>query len=95
MFLQNMIFDESWPGLGFVGELRYNFHGVPIDIGIQWRGHIWGRQSLSESTSDEYKYAGEKLNYLPANVLLVSDYNFRRGQSVSMFIGTGVGGGFF
>lgn len=91
----NMIFDESRPGLGLAGELRYNFHSVPVDIGIQGRGQIWGRQSLSESASDEYKYAGEKLNYLSANVLLVSDYNFRRGQSVSMFIGAGVGVAFF
>lgn len=88
---RNMIFDETRPGLGVVGELRYNFPGIPIDIGIQGRGQIWGRQSLSESASDEYKYAGEKLNYLSANVLLVSDYNFRRGQAVSMFVGAGVG----
>lgn len=26
---RNMIFDESRPGLGLAGELRYNFHGVP------------------------------------------------------------------
>lgn len=92
---RNMIFDETRPGLGVVGEFRYNFSGIPVDIGIQGRGQIWGRQSLSESASDEYKYAGEKLNYLSANVLLVSDYNFRRGKSVSMFIGAGIGMAFF
>ncbi len=92
---RNMIFDQSRPGIGATGELRYNFRSLPVDIGIQGRGQIWDRRSLSESTSDEYKFAGEKMNYMSANVLLVSDYNFRQGESVSFFIGAGVGMAFF
>lgn len=91
---RNMIFDKSKPGCGIVGEIRYNFRNLPIDIGLQGRGQIWTRKSLSES-EPEYKFAGEKLNYLSANALLVSDYNFRPSEAMTMFIGAGVGIAFF
>lgn len=67
----------SWSTfIGFGLEARWNLRNIPLDLGI------------TINTSGR-RHGG--LDYQTAALLAVSDWNFRRGQKVSPFVGLGVG----
>lgn len=70
----------GWGETAFV-EARYNFKRLPIDLGFQLRGTIFGRKD----------YLGGWLNFSSVNYMLTSDYNFRRNTNCTLFAGVGVG----
>ena len=73
------------PGPGFGLEMRYNFYGSPIDLGIQYSFSRTNREYKSDLT-----YGDNTGGTNSSNLLVVGDYNFRMNKS-SFFIGLGAG----
>lgn len=74
-------FDNNRIGATFYAEARYNLRRLPLDAGVQVAGSIFYRDSDN---------AGD-LGFRTWNIMAVSDYNFRRGKTVSFFAGIGLG----
>ena len=74
-------FDRSELGAVLYAEARYNIQRIPLDVGVQVGGTIFHRESFN---------AG-RLDFKTENVLVVTDYNFRRYNKISFFTGIGLG----
>lgn len=64
-------------------ELRYNFHQLPMDVGLM----LSYDRRITEYRNEYYSVSWND----NATFMAVSDYNFRRGRAVSCFAGVGVG----
>lgn len=82
-FFEDNFYDSTAGEVGLLSslELRYNFRSVPMDVGVMSMNDI--RAGDCELCNGSFE----------GNVtfLAVSDYNFCRGESVSYFVGVGVG----
>lgn len=76
-----LIFDKINPGATFYAEARYNFKEIPLDLGLQFGGTIFHRESDK---------AGQ-LKFMSWTYMALTDYNFLRLRKVSFFAGVGVG----
>ena len=74
-------FDRSELGAVLYAEARYNIQRIPLDVGVQVGGTIFHRESFN---------AG-RLDFKTENILVVTDYNFRRYNKISFFTGIGLG----
>ena len=74
-------FDRSELGAVLYTEARYNIQRIPLDVGVQVGGTIFHRESFN---------AG-RLDFKTENILVVTDYNFRRYNKISFFTGIGLG----
>lgn len=72
--------DPSW---NLMAEARYNFPENHFDIGLQFGLGAFSR----DWNNTELLYT----NYHFKNILIVSDYNFGRGENISPFAGIGIG----
>lgn len=86
-FFEDNFYDSTAGEIGLLSsvELRYNFRSVPMDVGIMSVVDIRG--------GDCELCNGSWENNL--TFLAVTDYNFRRGNKVSYFVGAGVGATFY
>lgn len=80
--VNSFVLDDCSVGPRIYGELRYNFHTLPIDVGLQASGSFFHREADSQA---------ERLKSKSFNVMAVADYNFFRGRTISLFAGVGVG----
>ncbi len=64
-------------------ELRYNFHQLPMDVGLM----LSYEMRITENSNEYYSVSWND----NATFMAVSDYNFGRGRAVSCFAGVGVG----
>lgn len=78
------LWDHSTPGPKINLELRYNLPKVPVDVGL----HISPYAVYHNRIIDQHK---DKDSNLALDLMVVSDYNFRRGQKLSFFAGAGLG----
>ncbi|MBR3302735.1 MAG: outer membrane beta-barrel protein [Bacteroidales bacterium] len=74
-------------GVGLGAELRYNFQNLPIDLGIQYSLSMVNRKYEKTLYYDPDPTTRSK----SSNLLLIGDYNFNRGNKVSVFVGLGTG----
>lgn len=82
--LRSAGFDRNKIGETAFAEVRYNFRRLPVDVGFQVRGTIFGR---------EIEASGEKLNYSSGNFMVTADWNLfrRRHPNCVLFAGLGAG----
>lgn len=67
-------------GPAFAIEGRYNLSDKPMDIGLELYGGSTSR-----------KYEGSNLSNRILSLSVFSDYNFKRGNKISPFVGVGIG----
>lgn len=86
-FFEDSFYESTAGEIGLLSsvELRYNLRNVPMDVGVMSMMDIRG--------GDCELCNGSWENNL--SFLAVTDYNFRRGKSVSYFAGVGVGATFY
>ena len=82
--LWGLDYEHCTPGPKINLELRYNLPKVPVDVGL----HISPYAVCRNRTIDQHK---DKDSNRALDLMVVSDYNFRRGQKVSFFAGAGLG----
>lgn len=86
-FFEDNFYDSTASEIGLLSsvELRYNFRSLPVDVGVMSVVDIRGGDC--ELCNGSWK---NNLTFLA-----VGDYNFRRGNKVSYFVGAGVGATFY
>lgn len=86
-FFEDNFYDSTAGEIGLLSsvELRYNFRSVPMDVGVMSMNDI--RAGDCELCNGSWE---NNLSFLA-----VTDYNFRRGNKVSYFVGAGVGTTFY
>ncbi len=86
-FFEDSFYESTASEIGLLSsvELRYNFRSLPMDVGVMSMLDIRGGDC--ELCNGSWK---SNLSFLA-----VSDYNFRRGDKVSYFVGAGVGATFY
>ena len=82
----------DFPGIEEFGEtynleLRYNFKKTPIDLGLELNNTSIERENAYNPQPDQNRI----LSLKNGSLLLTTSYNFRRGKSISPFIGVGLG----
>jgi hypothetical protein len=64
-------------------EVRYNLNESPLDVGVHFGLGAFSRDWNTKSWSTK--------NYHFKNLILASNYNFRKGKNTSPYVGLGVG----
>ena len=83
--LNPLVLDHCNLGVKVFGEVRYNIKQLPMDAGLHLAWTTMGRKAA---------IIEQPLKSNSWNVMAVTDYNFMRGRTISIFLGAGVGLGY-